>query len=500
MKNRLGVRLLGLLLAVLFAYPAFAPLSARADDYDERYPENLEEGHLTASSAILIEADSGKVIFEKSADTPSFPASTTKVLTIWLALTLAHDLPVSEEDAAKMTDAQIYEKQLKTKFTVSEAAVSLAPDESSAKLAAGEQVALIDLCYAAMLPSGNDAANAIAEGFGGTRENYVNLMNSAAYSLGATSTHFVNANGLHDDNHFTTARDMATLSRIAMQSEVFREIVAAPSHILPRDNIYRNRTIENRNHFVAKSSDKNKQSRYYEGSTGIKTGTTDSAGNCLVASAERNGIKLIAVVFNASSDGSRYSDAKKLMDYGFSQFVSVTVREMYEQNPRTVDIRGFDLEDEQVGRLKLDLRLSSGSAGKDLLVMTRDEMEKWIRNFSAMTVTDFTREFKAPITAGEVMGTLTYYPDGDAPVVYDLIASRSIAARKQLAPSIEQIIADAENDPNPFPRITFELVFLYVILPLAGLWLFIHLLRVFFRWIKAKRKVKAVRPTGRYYR
>ena len=123
-----------------------------------------------------------------------------------------------------------------------------------------------------------------------------------------------------------------------------------------------------------------------------------------------------------------------------------------------------------------------------------------MQNFSSLTVTEFTREFRAPIEAGEVMGTLTYYGEDGNPVIYDMIASRSIAARQQLAPSIEQIIADAENDPNPFPRITFELIFLYVILPAVAIFLLIHFTRAAVKWIKAKRKVKAVKPSGRYYR
>ena len=482
MMKRMGTRMMGLLLAVLFAVSCFPVTGLAAefsDEYDERYPELLSDGHLTATSAILIEADTGKVIYEKNADTLMYPASTTKILTIWLALTLGNPDQV---------------------ITVSQEAVNIAPDESSAKLAAGEQVALIDLCYAAMLPSGNDAANAIAEGLGGTRENFVSLMNSAAASLGCTNTHFVNANGLHDDYHVTTARDMAVLSRVAMQNKTFQEIVAADSHVMPRDNIYRSRTIENRNNFVVKSSDESKARRYYQGATGIKTGTTSAAGNCLVASATRNGINLIGVIFNASSDGSRYTDARRLMDFGFSQFISTTIAEIYAENPRTIDIRGFDLDDEQVGRLTLNLVRSSDSVGKDLIVMTREELEYWTQNFSTLTVTDFTREFKAPIKKGEVMGTLTYYGEGEEPVVYNLVASRSIAAREQLAPSIDQIIQSAQEDPNPFPRITFELIFLYIILPAAAVYLFVRFSRFAIRWIKTKRKVKAVKPMGRYYR
>ena len=489
MKSNAGIRVMALVLAALFALPLFSP-AARADDYDERYPEILDEGHLTASSAILIEGDSGKVIYEKNADQPAYPASTTKILTVWLALTLAERL-----EGASMA------AKLDTRIPVSQEAVNIAPDESSARLAAGEEVALIDLCYAAMLPSGNDAANAIAEGLaGGSRDYYVDLMNSAASSLGCTGTHFVNPNGLHDENHFTTARDMAILSRVAMQNEYFRQIVGADSHVMPRDNVYRSRTIANRNNFVTQAEG-SKADRYYSGSTGIKTGTTSAAGNCLVASATRDGINLIAVVFNATTDTNRYVDARRLMDYGFSQFISVSVGELYAQNPRVVDIRGFDLADEQVGRLTLKLKKdSAASTGKDLLVMTRDEQAYWAQNFSSMTVTEFTREFRAPIQEGEVMGTLTYYGEDGNPVVYNMLASRSIAARAQLAPSIEQIIAAAENDPNPFPRLTFELVFLYGIVPAVSIYLLVRFSRAALRWIKSKRKMKAIKPTGRYYR
>ena len=495
MKRRAMIRVLGLLLAVLFIAPVFA-LPARADDYDPLYPENLAEGHLSAGAAILIEAETGRVIFEKNPDQPMYPASTTKILSVWLALTLAHELPVSAE-FANASESVRYEQQLATKFTVSEAATNLAADESSAKLAPGENVRLIDLCYAAMLPSGNDAATTIAEGLGGTVENYAAMMNSAAYAMGCTNSHFVNANGLHDESHFTTARDMAILARVAMQDATFREIARAESYIMPKDNVYRERSLANRNNFIVKVKDK--ENRYYADGTGIKTGTTTAAGNCLVASATRDGIDLIAVVFNASSDTSRYTDAIKLMDYGFSQYVSTSIAEIYMRNPRVVDVRGFDLEDEQVGRLTLNLQRTSDQ-GVDQVVTTRDEVDYWVQNFSSLTVTEFSREFRAPIEAGEVMGTLTYYPEGGNPVVYELVASRSIAARKQLAPSVDEIIAAAENDPNPFPRITFELVLLYLILPALGIFLAVRLVRFLFAQIKHRAKVRTFKPSGRYYR
>lgn len=482
MKRGWGIRLIELMAAAVLMLSVLFPV-ALADEYDKNYPELLAEGHLTASSVILIEAETGQVIFEKNPDQRMYPASTTKILTVWLALTLGESL----------------ENGLETKITLSENAVNLAPDESSAKFAAGENVRLIDLCYAAILVSGNDAATAIAEGLGGSVESYAGMMNEAAYALGCYSTHFVNANGLHDENHYTTARDLATLSRIAMENEDFRMIVSAPEYKLPKDNIYRARSLINGNNFVAESKDENKKNRYYPDSTGIKTGTTSAAGNCLVASATRDGVSLIAVVLGATSDTSRYEDAIKLMDYGFSQFLSTSIAEIYLRNPRIVDIRGFDLDDPQVGRLTLEIRLQSTGVS-DVIVTSREEMEYWVQNFSSYTVTEFTRELKAPISQGEVMGTLTYYGDAGQPVVYDLVASRSIAAREQLFPSLEQLISEAENDPNPFPRITVELVALYLVLPVLSVIIAIRLLKALFRLIRKRKKVKAFKPTSRYYR
>ena len=397
MRYGLGKRLLGLLLAALLLLCAVSP--ALADPYDATAPEKLEEGHLTATAAILIEANSGDVIFAKNATERMYPASTTKILTVWLALTMANQ----------------FEGGLDHKFTVSANATNLAPDESSAKFATGEEVRIIDLCYAAMLVSGNDAATALAEGISGSVEQFSYLMNDAAASLGCTGTHFVNANGLHDENHYSTARDLAIIARVAMKNETFKAIALRSEYELPKDNIYRARTIRNGNNFVAKAE--GKETRYYEGATGVKTGTTSAAGNCLVASASRDGVGLISVVLGAASDASRYSDSAKLMDYGFSQYLSTSIAEIYSLNPRIIDTRGFALDDPEVGRLELTLRMVSTDA-TDRVVTTKERMDYWVQNFSAITVTDFTRDFYAPIQAGEVMGTITYYPETGNPVVY----------------------------------------------------------------------------------
>lgn len=453
--------------------------SAFAAEYDSGHPELLEEGHLNCSAAILIEAKSGNVIFEKNADAVMYPASTTKVLTVWLALSLCK------------TDAD-----LQTKITVSENATRLASDESSAKLAVGEQVALIDLMYASVLVSGNDAATAIAEGLSGSVANFAEYMNFAAKSLGCTHTHFVNANGLHDPNHYTTARDLAIITRVAMQNETFKKIVSSTSHTLPKDNIYRARELTTGVRFLVPTD-----SVYYEYGTGVKTGTTSAAGRCFIASAEKNGVELIAVVLGATNDTARYTDAKKLMEYGFSQYKSITLAELYAMNPRFVDVLSFALDDEEVGRLDLKLQATEETLDKPM-IMTQKEIDLFVQSFFNNTVTDFSREFRAPITEGEVMGTLTYRPaDGGADVVYNIIAGRSIKARPKMYKSLDDIVEEAKNDANPFPRLTFEIVLLYVLLPAAAVIAAVHGIRTVSRRIRSSMRPhrKKLKSNERYF-
>ena len=467
-------RFAALLMAMLFLLPLFP---ARADEYDPEHPEELAAGHLNATSAILIEAESGEVIFEKNADALSHPASTTKIMTVWLALTMADP---------------------ETKVVVSENATNVEEDESSAKLAPGEEMRLIDLMYGAILLSGNDAATAIAEGVAGSVDTFTYYMNQAAMALGCTNTHFVNANGLTDANHLSTARDLAKITRVAMQDPTFRQIAGSVTYTMPKDNVYRSREIVTGVRFINPAEKEG--GTYYEYSTGVKTGTTEAAGRCFVGSATKDGVTLISVVMGCSNDKARYTDTIKLMDYGFTQFRSTSIAEIYAENPRVIDIQGFALDDPEVGRLELELR-KVDPAVKDLIVTSQDQIEYWVQNFNSITVTEYTRAFRAPIEAGEVMGTITYYPeDGGTPVVYEMLATRTVAAREQLFPSIDQIIADAENDKNPFPRITFELVFLHIILPAIAILLLIKMIRFLKRHIHRRRRVKTHKPTSRYYR
>ena len=470
------MRMIGAWLCITFMMLSFAPVpAAHAAEYDPNRPDILETEHLNCEAAILLEIDSGEVIFEKNADAMMYPASTTKILTTYLALTMA--------DVTENT-------------VVSPYAVQIPEDSSKLGLAIGEEINLLDLLYGTMLTSGNDGANAIAEAVSGSVYAFVDLMNTAADAFGCTATHFANAHGYHDENHYTTARDMAIIARQALKNETMRQIANTRSYVMPRDNIYRERQVNTTNKMIRK--DENKPDCYYEYATGVKTGHHSAAGWCLVSTATKDGITLLSVVFNASSETRSYTDSQKLFNYGFTQYISTTVAEIYEKNPKVVDISGFALEDQEVGKLRLDLR-KVDELSADMIVTTKTNLEIWSQEFHDRTVTEYTRAFKAPITRGEVMGTLTYAPEAGNPVVYELIASRSIEARESLAPTLEEIIEAAMNDPNPFPRFTFEIFVRFIAVPVLLLMVLFRFTKFSKRIFKKREKVKAVKPSERYY-
>lgn len=475
-KNACLARILCLCLALILLVPRVS-----LAEYDPNMPEYLLPEDLKATSAILIEADSGEVIFEKNADAAMYPASTTKILTVYLALLLMRD-------------------QLDEKFTVSASAMDIPTDSSTIPLALGEEVTLRDVLNATMIRSGNDGANVIAEIVAGNIPAFVNMMNIAAQNFGCTSTHFNNAHGYQDDNHYTTARDMAKIAREAMTDEYFRQIVNQTGYRMPADNIYsKDRNLSTTNYLIVNRAD---SSTYYPDGIGIKTGHHSSAGYCFVGAAERDGVTLISVVFHSNTETNSFLDTIKLLDYGFSQYTSVSIADIYRQNPKVVDISYYSLEDKDLGKLPLALKKVS-SEGSDEFVTSKSNIDYLAQHLGEITVTEFTREFSAPVEMGEVMGTLTYYNGNKEATVYELIATRSIERRERVAPSLEEIYAYTEADKNPFPRFTFEYALLFL-LPFIVLAL---LIRLIVRLVKHKKKpekkskkLHKLEENERYYR
>lgn len=451
-------------------------LASDVDPYDPEQPQNLQEEQLYAKSAILIEATTGEVIFEKNADERMYPASTTKIMTALLGIMMGD------------MNQTVY---------LSESAANIPDDSSTIPLQVGESISFQDLLFATMVRSGNEGANLIAETIAGDNDQFALLMNQAAEMYGCTGTNFVNPSGLHNNDHYTTARDMAKIAQAAMQNDTFQKIAMTYNFSLPKSNLSRSRVLVSADR-VLMNPDIEDNSFYYAPAIGIKTGFHSRAGYCYVGAAVKDNVQLISVVFY-TTDGGRWTDTRKLMEYGFSQFISMTPQEMYEQNPIEIETTGFSMEDENLGRLMLELRPVDGTRTVSI-VATRIEMEAMARNLMQTVLISYTRDFAAPITKGEVFGTMMYYPkDNGKPVTYELVAARSIERRMNAPKSIEEIEAEVYADPNPFPPFSFELLAIFLS-PFVGVGLVIWLLMRLFRRTGRHRKGRVPKPSNRYFR
>jgi len=257
---------------------------------------------LYCKNAILIDNDSGKVLYENGQNARVYPASTTKVLTAILALE---------------------NLDLNSSTVVTETAIDLPYGSSNAALKHGEVMSIKDLLYALMLQSGNDAANVLAEAVSGSIDKFVVLMNEKLSELGCNNSHFANAHGYHDDNHYTTPSDMMKILSYAIKNEKFVEIFSTASYTIePTNKTNTQRKYQNTNRLMLTKED-SYLSRYYEYCIGGKTGYTDEAGRTLVAYSKKGDKNLILGVFNSNPSGItdlRYTDAINLFEYGFNNF------------------------------------------------------------------------------------------------------------------------------------------------------------------------------------
>ncbi len=449
-------------------------LSPEASDYDPEHPENLDPDQLYALSAVLMTQDKGEVIFEKDADTIRYPASMTKILTVLLGILYVDDLD------------QI--------VTVSQTAVAVPDDSSTMYLKPGEEIRFIDILYGTMLLSANDGANVIAETVSGDIPRFVSLMNETAVALGCYNTHFVNAHGYHDDNHYSTARDIASIAREAMKNDTFREIAGTITYQIPRSNMQRARTITTKTEYMLTGSEDKPNKYYYEYATGLKTGSHSHSGYCFAGSASKNGVDLISVVM-FTGKRARWADTIKLMNYGFSQYMSVTPVDLYNMNPITIETSNYSTSDSNRGKIRLICSPSEGT-GKVYIVSTKSDIKRMADNLKDLVLIQYTRDFQAPVATGEMMGTMTFFPDKGDPAVYTLSASRGVDKRENVPKTLEQIIADTYADPNPLPPFSFELVLILFGPPLliAGL----IILLILHRKKRGAHKLRAPKPVNRY--
>ena len=310
-----------------------------------------------AQAAVLIDAETGKVLYGKNHKQYRPPASTTKMITAILSIEKGNlDDIIIISDRASQTG------------------------EASLNLVAGERITLKNLLYGALLRSGNDACVAIAEHTASTVEEFVALMNLKAQLLGCYDTNFVNTNGLPAKNHYSTAYDLAQIARYGLKNEIFAQIVATANYTIIWEESNRKRVIKNTNKLLTT----------YYGATGIKTGTTDEAGYCLVASAKKDNRNLIVVVLKSNN---RFRDAEILLDYGFNNFRNINIIQENKQ-----------------------INYQSSEIGKDLYLYTGKNLTVTVNNKEKVNITQELQldmdKIKNNVNANDVVGRQKYLNSG----------------------------------------------------------------------------------------
>lgn len=353
---------------------------------------------------VLMDAQSGHVLYEKNGYEKTFPASVTKIMTCIITLESGKDL----------NEVVIIDDNVETVGSLM-------------GIARKEEIKLLDLIYGMMLVSGNDAAKAIAVHIAGSEPAFADMMNAKAQELGMAGTHFVKSNGLHHDDHFTTACDMAILSRYAMQNQRFRDIVSTKTHQVPPTNKRsEGYLLENTNKLLYTAP--NKASFLYDYATGIKTGSTLNAGRCLVASAKKDGHELILVLLgdyeNKVSEDYRFESAKSFFDWAFGSFDRVQASELGLSSTIVRQVSNASFQDTENGSLTINIDLNNAT-----VCALRQELNEIKAEPSKLTSTVNLTDpsLRAPIYEGQALGTITYQYNGKPLFTASLTASRTVA-------------------------------------------------------------------------
>ncbi len=361
----------------------------------------LEAPDLQCRYACLLDANYGEVLLSKGAYEKAYPASITKVMTALLVMEAIEDGALSPGTAV----------------TASEAATQLPPGSSTANIKAGEVLTVEQLLYCLLLPSANEAANILAEAVDGSMEDFAAHMNRKAGELGCKGTHFVNANGLHDEEHYTTAYDITLYMNAALQYDLFRAVIKTASYTLPATNLSKERLFYNTNGLIS--------NLYYAGYVydkciGGKTGTTDEAGRCLVAAAEDGDVLLISVILGSGpiqEEGyeklrqGQFTESTKLLKWGFSNFQRVTITRDGEPVAKVAVTMSRDADEVNVE--------PRGSITRTLPKdMDLDEIETEISLYADSV--------EAPVEKGQELGIMKLSYQGEVYGVLDLVAVNAV--------------------------------------------------------------------------
>ena len=382
------------------------------------------EGEVKPNAVMLLDATTGRVLFEKNADEVIRPASTTKIMTCIIALENSN---------------------LDDEVTIGPEGDWTGSGYSLLGTKNGEKIIMKDLLTGLMLVSGNDAAEAIAVYIAGSVEEFAKMMNKKARELGMTDSNFENPHGVDTDGHVVTARDMSKLTLYAIQNEDFMEIVGKETYVMPKTNKNPERTIENTNLLIRTDKE-----QYYEFATGIKTGSTPIAQRCLVSSAKKGDTQLVCLIYgDATTEGTyRWPLAKGLFEYGFENYLTINVQNIIDAAPvENVEVTGSDEE-------SVVMELDATNTGESMITLDKNIAEDIINNNGYDTTVEFYSgsTLSAPIKAGDPVGIMTFRSTLDKEVICtaQLTATRDIAVSGDV--SVEQ--TDETPDPAQTPDAT----------------------------------------------
>ncbi|MEG1441114.1 MAG: D-alanyl-D-alanine carboxypeptidase family protein [Oscillospiraceae bacterium] len=325
---------------------------------------------ISAASAIVIEMNSQRILYNKNSDSKMPMASTTKIMTAIVAL-----------DSGKIKDTVTISKHAAT------------TEGSSMYLTEGEKISMENLLYGLMLVSGNDAACAIAEYIAGDEIKFAEIMNAKAKEIGAVNTNFVTPHGLPNENHYSTSLDMAKITAYGLKNPKFAEIVATKTKKIPQDGKEYDRELHNHNKLLDS----------YDGCIGVKTGFTKAAGRCLVSAATKNGMTLICVTLNAPND---WNDHKILYDDMFTKYTGVKVMSITDE----------------CGEVFV-----SGGDKKTVDVIPKEEVYFPLAKGEKFTLNNhMKRELKAPLIRGDVVGYNSVGVEGEEFGMFELVAAKNV--------------------------------------------------------------------------
>ena len=398
-------RLLSLFLSFALLLPLFASFSAEA----------YEGFTLDARAGLLIEADTGEILYEKNAHQENYPASLTKIMTALLVFEAIDEGKLSLSDSITATES---------------AFEGLASDGSTADIVPGETMTVEQLLNCMLIVSANETCNILGEYISGSVEAFVARMNERATELGCEHTHFANATGLHNSQHYTTAWDLYLITREAMKHEKFMEICNSKSYTVPATNMTEKpRELHSTNFLI---SNWRARGYVYRDAQGIKTGSTPEAGYCLISSAVRGSRHMISVVLGAErvtlEDGvtiqtRSFSETSRMFDWGFDNFARRDI------------LSSADLIQEIPVALSSEASYVSTHAAEDLSCLLPNNIEP---EDLERTVTLKSETVDAPVAAGDVLGTLTLsykdtvYGETELLALNDVSASWFLTAQRRV--------------------------------------------------------------------